>query len=560
MLAEWQKIVDLMAEIIEVPAGLITKAHPAENEIFVASATEGNPYQPSERIALNTGSYCETILVEQSPLLVPDARQDPQWDTSPDFELGMVSYLGVPLVWPDGEIFGALCVLDAKENPYSNTYQKLLRRFKATLETDLGFLQEIAEHERAEEVLERRNRELAMLSRVGQEFTAELDLQQVAEQLLQAATEVIGAEGASVWLWDEGQEGWLVCRAIAEGQSQSELINMRVRPGQGVVGWVAQKGRSAVVASVPDDPRFYPGADKHTGFRTVSLLAAPLQVRGAVVGVLEMVNKLRGEFDTNDLLLVEALAASAAVVIDNARLIETLRERTNELQARDEEMDAYICAMTHDIGNSLALLAGFAETVEEGRTLLPNEDWRYYLQAAAQNGRKVNGIVNELLLLANVRKMEEIEIEPLDMAGLVAQAQKRLARTIEEHQADLVLPDAWPVALGHGPCVEEVWVNYLSNAVKYGGWTPRVELAATVQPDAMVRFSVRDRGPGLAPEEQDRLFTPFTRLDQVGDKGHGLGLSIVRRIVEKLGGQVGVESEIGAGSLFWFTLPASERV
>ena len=100
-----------------------------------------------------------------------------------------------------------------------------------------------------------------------------------------------------------------------------------------------------------------------------------------------------------------------------------------------------------------------------------------------------------------------------------------------------------------------MWVNYLSNGIKYGGRPPRVELGATVQPDGMVRFWVRDNGPGILLEEQARLFTLFTRLDQVQVKGHGLGLSIARRIVEKLGGQVGTESEIGQGSVFSFTLP-----
>ena len=133
----------------------------------------------------------------------------------------------------------------------------------------------------------------------------------------------------------------------------------------------------------------------------------------------------------------------------------------------------------------------------------------------------------------------------------------RLAHMIEEHQTEIILPGTWPVALGYDPWVEEVWVNYLSNAIKYGGQPPHVELGATAQADGMVRFWVRDNGSGLTPEEQARLFTPFTRLDQVRAKGHGLGLSIVWRIVEKLGGQVGVESEIGRGSVFTFTLPAT---
>jgi two-component system sensor histidine kinase/response regulator len=141
------------------------------------------------------------------------------------------------------------------------------------------------------------------------------------------------------------------------------------------------------------------------------------------------------------------------------------------------------------------------------------------------------------------------------MEKAVAEALLGLANIVEQYQADIRISPGWTTALGHAPWVEVVWANYISNAIKYGGRPPHIELGATAQDDGMVRFWVRDRGAGLTPEEQTRLFTPFTRLDQVHVKGHGLGLSIVRRIVEKLGGQVGVESRVGQGSVFSFTLP-----
>jgi len=145
----------------------------------------------------------------------------------------------------------------------------------------------------------------------------------------------------------------------------------------------------------------------------------------------------------------------------------------------------------------------------------------------------------------------------------VALAQRRLAGMIKENQAEIILQEAsaWPVALGYGPWVEQIWVNYLSNAIKYGGRPPCVEMGATQQPDNMIRFWVHDNGNGLSLDEQAQLFTPFTRLGQVRAQGYGLGLSIVRRIVEKLGGQVGIESDgvPGHGSVFFFTLPSADR-
>ena len=189
---------------------------------------------------------------------------------------------------------------------------------------------------------------------------------------------------------------------------------------------------------------------------------------------------------------------------------------------------------------------------------MANDEIQQYLQLVQEHSFKMGNIIDELLLLSSVRKLEEVRTEPLDMAAIVDEVQQRLSHMVEEYQAEVAVPDTWPVAQGHGPWVEEMWVNYLSNALKYGGRPPRVELGATAQEDGMVRFWVRDNGPGLTPEEQARLFAPFERLDQVRVAGHGLGLSIVLRIVEKLGGQVGVESVVGQGSVFSFTLPAAD--
>ena len=145
------------------------------------------------------------------------------------------------------------------------------------------------------------------------------------------------------------------------------------------------------------------------------------------------------------------------------------------------------------------------------------------------------------------------------MAKVVTQGQERLALMIEDYQGEITLPEQWPTASGYAPWIEEVWVNYISNGLKYGGTPPRLELGATPQNNAMIRFWVRDNGQGLSSEAQTILFTEFTRLDQIRVQGYGLGLSIVRRIIDKLGGQVGVESIVGQGSTFYFTLPYAEN-
>ena len=193
--------------------------------------------------------------------------------------------------------------------------------------------------------------------------------------------------------------------------------------------------------------------------------------------------------------------------------------------------------------------------VRELHTELSDEDITSYLCNIEDTAAKMVDITNGLLLLSTLHTIEP-DIGLLDMGHIVAHAQKRLVLVIEEYGARVTVPEVWPVALGYVGWVEEVWVNYLTNALKYGGRPPQVEAGATAQEDGMMRFWVSDNGSGLSPEEQGVLFTPFTRLGKTPNvSGHGLGLSIAKRIVERLGGQVGIESETGSGSTFYFTLP-----
>jgi two-component system, sensor histidine kinase and response regulator len=246
-----------------------------------------------------------------------------------------------------------------------------------------------------------------------------------------------------------------------------------------------------------------------------------------------------------------------------ARVLRYAIERKQAEQERErliEELDAFAHTVAHDLKNPMFVLTATAQLLLEGSESISPEEVSHSLQTIVWNGRKMNNIVDGLLLLAGVRQ-QEITIQPLDMTGIIAEARQRLGHLIETRQVEITAPSSWPRALGYGSWVEEVWVNYLSNAIKYGGQPPRLELGATEQKDGLVCFWIRDNGPGLTPEEQARLFTPFARLNQVQTQGHGLGLSIARRIVEKLGGQVSVESNgtPGQGSVFCFTLPVSEK-
>jgi signal transduction histidine kinase len=225
------------------------------------------------------------------------------------------------------------------------------------------------------------------------------------------------------------------------------------------------------------------------------------------------------------------------------------------VRKQNKELDAFAHTVAHDLQNPLGMIISYTHILLEDLPKIETAETLDILYRVGQAGQKMNNIIQALLLLSGVRKAE-VQLTPLDMADVVGQSLQRLDSMVVEYQGEIVLPETWPVATGYAPWVEEVWVNYLSNGLKYGGKPPCLELGATFLPDGMISFWVKDNGQGLSSQQQDALFTEFIRLNEVRVEGHGLGLSIVHRIVTKLGGQVGVESKAGEGCKFYFTLPA----
>jgi signal transduction histidine kinase len=235
-----------------------------------------------------------------------------------------------------------------------------------------------------------------------------------------------------------------------------------------------------------------------------------------------------------------------------------LPEQNEALLAQNKELEIYAHMVAHDLKDPLTVMVVTSDLISEVPDLT-RQELKDYLKQIRFSAYEMNRIIDNLLLFAEVSKAEA-PLEPVDMARVVANIRKRLGYMIKERQAQIELPEAWPVAFGYSPWIEEVWANYLSNAIKHGGQPPHVELGASPQSDGMVRFWTRDNGPGVPPKGRECLFTPFSQIDAMHNPGHGLGLSIVYQIVDKLGGQVGVESEQGQGSLFYFTLPANPAV
>jgi signal transduction histidine kinase len=244
-------------------------------------------------------------------------------------------------------------------------------------------------------------------------------------------------------------------------------------------------------------------------------------------------------------------------VMNRVKTHLTIQNLKRELELYNDKRDDFFGTVARDLKTPLNSIVSYAELLRDENN--SPEETQQFTNVIVQTGRRMHNIIEELQLLAEIRKTNNIELKPLNMAQIVTRSLERVSHLTTIHPAKIIVPGSWPEALGYAPWIEEIWVNYLSNAIKYGEY-PRLELGATVQPDNRICFWVQDNGPGFTPEAQAQLFTPFTSLDQVRVEGHGLGLSVVRLIAQKLNEQVGVESKVGQGSRFFFTLPAIQRV
>jgi predicted ATPase/signal transduction histidine kinase len=309
---------------------------------------------------------------------------------------------------------------------------------------------------------------------------------------------------------------------------------------------------------VHDDPRL--ADDPYMAYKRVrAAVCLPLVNRGELRGVLYLENTVAtGVFTDNHIALLHIMASQAAVALDNAQLYQNLEQRvaarTAELQGLVSELDAFSHTVAHDLKSPLSGIIGYAEIIGQEMGQLTAVETQELLQRVIQSGLRMRHIIDGLLTLATTRA-GDVPLTVLDMESVVQDQKERLFYALAESKAQLVVASEWPMAVGHEAWVGEVWANYISNAIKYGGAPPRIELGADVVDEETARFWVRDNGQGLTAEQCAKLFTPFTQLGEHRADSHGLGLSIAQRIIERLGGEVGVESEVGEGSLFYFTLP-----
>ncbi len=420
---------------------------------------------------------------------------------------------------------------------------------------------DITQQKETELALEASLGRMAQLSLIAESLSDFTHLPDLFQTIVERVARALPANRASLIVFN--REAELITHFVAGGVGAEKVKQVPYEElMEGLSGWVLRESQSALSPKNAPDPRESAAVrQRRQETDGGSIIVVPLIYRDQILGTMTAINCLdERDFTRDDVDFIQAVASQAAVAIENSRLYTAEQQQVEELKESNEALQAFSHMVAHDLKGPLSIMVGYAEVILlfDKRKPFNREELYKYVEKMVDTGEKMSDIINELLMLANIRRQEELPLAPLDIGEGVEEVLLRLKWSLEKSQAKIIKPDNWPMVVGYSPWVEENWVNYINNAIKYGGECPTIELGfdeKSLKSTDQIRFWVRDDGPGLTAEEQSRLFKEFSRVGEHKIQGHGLGLSIVRRITERMGGEVGVESEPGVGSTFYFTLP-----
>lgn len=371
------------------------------------------------------------------------------------------------------------------------------------------------------------------------------EIYKILNYVVETATVYLPATlGCSLIVWDEVKQEF-VMNVTTVPQQDAQVAVSRVRGSGGVTRWIIENQQAYIVNNIDKDPL---GANPmlfEMGAR--SYMGVPVIGDGRIWGVLYATNDRTTSFTTQGINFIQNLATIAATALHKVNL-------TQELMFANDNLNAYTHTVAHDLKTPLQKIAHYLEAIKLENLELPAplDTYTFYMNKVVYQTFE---IIDELLVLAELKNSDSIVYQPLDTAKMIDEIQLRLQALIEKSEPQIITPPEWPVIVGHESWIKAIWTNFISNAIKYGDTPPIIELGYDHPQEDKIRCWVRDNGQGLTPEQQDQLFVTQTRFDQMEIEGHGFGLSIVKRIIDKMGGEIGVESTLGQGSLFFFMLP-----
>jgi len=549
-------IVDAALKTIPVAHKAVIHFFDETNEVLVPKAVSHHGQGAGSSAKMRVGEgVAGRAVVEKEAIYVSDTRADPRFV---DSGTNVKALLVVPMILGE-TVIGTLSVDSGEADAFTRDDERLLVMLANQAAIAIENARLYGEAKRADE--------LATLNRIATAMTSTLDLDQVLTLAMQGINETLRVEAGSLLLLDEA-EGELVPRmTLCGGKSVRGEITLSL--DQGGAGWVVREGKPLLVPNTWQEGRLSSITAQLIGVEARSVLCVPLVLREKTIGAIEVINKWGGRFTEDDLTLLNSIAASVAIAIENARLYAELKDFADELarsQAQliqSEKLAAtgkLAASIAHEINNPLQAVQSCVYLVAD--QIAPDDPNRWYLDLAREELDRMACIVGGMVDF--YRPSDEGRI-PTDLNALLENVVALVKNRLQQGgiEVDLELAPDLPLIIATGDHLKQVFLNIVINALEAMPQGGRLEMATrhvwergdhkkTYADAGFVEIEFADTGVGIPAEHINNIFDPFFTTKS---KGMGLGLSVSYGIVERHGGQIQVESEVGEGTTFIVRFP-----
>jgi two-component system, NtrC family, sensor kinase len=512
------------------------------------------PLPPGREIAVGRA------ILDRRIVHIHDIRRDPDYLLT-EGQMSFRTALAVPLL-REGKAVGVLGLWRREVQPFSDKQTALVETFADQAVIAIENVRLFKELDERTNELTRSVGELQALGEVGQAVSSTLDLETVLTRIVSHAVQLSGTDGGAIYEYDEASEEFLL---RATDHMEEELITaLRANPprlGDGVVGRAAASREPVVVPNILEERAYAPRMREllaRFGFR--ASLAVPLLREDRIVGALVVRRKSTGEFRSEVIELLKTFATQSVLAIQNARLFREIEDKSRQIEAANRHKSEFLANMSHELRTPLNAIIGFSEVLGERMFGELNEKQAEYTDDILSSGRHLLSLINEILDLSKVEAGRmELELATFDLPLAIDNARTFVRERATKHgiNLDVTVDERLGDFVGDERKIKQILLNLLSNAVKFTPEGGRIGINAR-QADGSVEISVSDTGIGISAEDQAKIFEEFRQVG--GDYAHkregtGLGLTLAKKFVELHGGKIWVESEVGKGSTFSFTLP-----
>jgi GAF domain-containing protein len=510
------------------------------------------------------GSVSGRAILNRETVHVHDLREamKSEFPESVGAGVGVRTFLSTPML-REGTAIGVINVRRTEIRPFSDKQIKLLETFADQAVIAIENVRLFQELEARTRELARSVGELKALGEVGQAVSSTLDLQTVLSTIVRHAVELSATSCGIIFDYDESTQEF---RVRASHKMEEELVEVYratpLRLGEGSTGGAAATRAPIQVVDLLDErqPRYTRIRSLLARLGYQSLLAVPILLEQRIMGALTVYRRVTGNFSPEVVNLLQTFATQSALAIQNARLFREIEDKSRQIEAANRHKSEFLANMSHELRTPLNAIIGFSEVLQEKLFGELNEKQAEYTDDILTSGRHLLSLINEILDLSKVEAGRmELEVAAFDLPLAIDNARTFVRERATRHgiTLDVSVDERLGDYVGDERKIKQILLNLLSNAVKFTPEGGRIGINAQ-QVNGAVEISVSDTGIGIAPEDQPRIFEEFR---QVGtdyahkSEGTGLGLTLAKKFVELHGGRIWVESEIGKGSKFTFTLP-----